>query len=356
MPFKNVEGLWKPVYPKAKLGELISVGDWNIGPGGGRFIPPIRSVLNLAQKAALIKAAGATHMEFHDTEALPKDALEIVKVVGEAGLGIAMCTANLFRRPEFVCGNFGHPNPGIRDAAIKYTEEYIAVGIETFGAWVYVYWNGSNGVNVPLGTDYLGVYEHTAECITEIVRWMIRTYGPERALPFCIEPKPNEPRGWGVPADVGEALAIIAMLPDDVRPFVGLNPETCHSLMNGKRYGMDLGLAKAAGKLFHVHLNGGSGPKFDEDLAFGDNDITVALETMHTLRRANYKGFLGIDVQPMPTDRDDQQAASIERSIRNIKRGLDLADAIDAVVLKEHQFAGDQAEISELVANVITGS
>lgn len=350
---------WKPVYPEGrKLGDVISVGVWNISPGGGRFIPETREQLDLRTVLTLIKQAGATHVEFHDTEALPKDAEAIMAIVNDIGLKVGMCTANLFRRQEFVGGNFSHPNPVIRAAAVNYTKDYIAAAIDVFQAQTYVYWNGSNGICMPLAANYRDLYGHAADCLAEIVEWMVGEYGEDNAIPLCIEPKMNEPPGWGVPADVGEALSIISLLPEELQPFVGLNPETCHSQMAGKRYAMELGLAAAAGKLYHVHLNGGSGaPKFDEDRAFGDIDFGVAVETMFTLREIGYQGLLGLDVQPLPMDTNAQQAASIERSIRNLRRAIACSDRLweHKGELDAARLDGDQGTVSELFTQAVCG-
>lgn len=354
--FQKRGEVWTPAFTTHALGTAFAAGDWNVGPGGGRFIPVMRKELPLAKKAAAIKAAGATHMEFHDTEAMPKDAQQIAKIVHEAGLGIHMATANLFKRKEFVNGNFGCRDPKTRRRAIKYTKDYIATAIEVYRAEVYVYWNGSSGSDVPLGTDYMGAYQRTAECLTEIATWMYKTYGNERAIPICIEPKPNEPRGFNFLADVGEALAVIAMMPKEIQYLVGLNVETCHSQMAGKRFAVELGLAAAAGKLYYIHLNGGSqGPRFDEDRAFGDLDPSIALETVLTLREIGYSSVVGVDVQPLPTDRNDQQAESIARSIRNFQRAMTAAKRIKMTELNALRDAGDQAGIAELFSKAVFG-
>ena len=220
---------------------------------------------------------------------------------------------------------------------------------------MYVYWSGSNGIIVPLGANYLDIYKNTAECLDEIVSWMITEYGPEKALIIAIEPKTNEPPAWSVPADVGEALTIVSMMSPENQPFVGVNPETCHSQIGGKRYAMELGLAMAAGRLFHTHLNGGSGFKFDEDRAFGDIDFGVAVETVITLREGNYCGAIGFDVQPLPSDTDDQQCASVERSVKNLKRAIIIANSVDMEELTSFRWTGDNASIAEWFADAVCG-
>ena len=354
---KNASGEWAPAFKKYDLGEAFAAGIWNIGPGGSRFAPAMRPVLSLEQTLAGMKAVGCTHVEFHDTEAEPADAEPIMTAVLNAGLQVSMCTANLFKRgPEFANGNFGSPVPATRAESVRRTKEYIRTGIEIFDATVYVYWNSSNGYGGPLQVHYKDMFKQTADGLNEVVEWMLGEYGPERALPIAIEPKPNEPVGWGVPADCGETLAIIGLMDPKYRSFVGTNLETCHALMAGKRYAAELGLAAAAEKVFYVHLNGGTGLKFDEDLAFGDNDFGVAVETLYSLQEIAYNNIVGIDVQPLSTDTADQQSTSIARSIRNFRRAHEICNSrIDAAKLNALRATANRAEISEYFASICSG-
>ena len=354
---KNAAGEWTPAYQKYALGEAFAAGIWNIGPGGSRFAPAMRPALSLEETLTHMQQAGCTHVEFHDTEAEPEDAEKIMTAVRNTGLQVSMCTANLFKRgPEFANGNFGSPVPATRAESVRRTKDYIRTGIEVFDAKVYVYWNSSNGYGGPLQVNYKDLFTQTAEGLNEVVQWMVAEYGPERALPVAIEPKPNEPVGWGVPADCGETLAVISLMDPQYRPFVGTNLETCHALMAGKRYAAELGLAAAAGKVFYVHLNGGTGLKFDEDLAFGDNDFGVAVETLYTLQEIGYDNIVAVDVQPLSTDTPDQQPASIVRSIRNFRRAQEVCGTrIDAAELNALRVMANRAEISEYFARVCAG-
>ncbi len=354
---KNEAGQWTPVLPQHALGTAFGAGVWNVAPGGGRFAPAMRPALSLEQTLTELKNAGCTHVEFHDTEAEPEDAEKIMKSVRNAGVEVSMCTANLFKRgPEFANGNMGSPIADTRTEAVRRTKDYIRTGIEVFDASIYVYWNSSNGFGGPLQVNYRDLFQMTADSLSEVVTWMLDTYGPERALPIAIEPKPNEPVSWGAPADCGEVLAIISLMPENLRPFVGTNLETCHSLMAGKRYAAELGLAAAAGKCFYVHLNGGTGLKFDEDLAFGDNDFGVAVETVWTLEEIGYSTVLGIDVQPLNTDTPQQQSASVVRSIRNFRRAHEICRTrIHAEELNALRAKADRAAQSDWFARICSG-
>jgi xylose isomerase len=358
MAFKKDDaGQWTPAFRQYPLGTAFSAGVWNIGPGGGRFAPAMRPPLSVEQTLAELKAAGCTHVEFHDTEAEPEDAEKIMAAVRNTGLEVSMCTANLFKRgPEFANGNFGSAVPATRAESIRRTKNYIRTGIELFNAGVYVYWNSSNGYGGPLQVNYRDVFRMTADGLSEVVSWMLKEYGPERALPIAIEPKPNEPVSWGVPADCGETLAIIGMMPAELRPFVGTNIETCHAMMAGKRFAAELGMAAAADKCFYVHLNAGTGLKFDEDLAFGDADFGVAVETLYTLQEIGYSNVVGIDVQPLNTDTPGQQNASVARSIRNFRRAQRICETrINADELNALRTTANRAALSELFVRVCSG-
>jgi len=354
---KDASGRWRPVFPTYPLGTAFGAGVWNIGPGGGRFAPVMRPVLSLEQTLAALKDAGCTHVEFHDTEAEPEDAEKIMQAVRNTGLQVSMCTANLFKRgPEFASGNFGSPVAETRAESVRRTKNYIRTGIEVFNAGVYVYWNSSNGYGGPLQVNYRDLFRWTADGLSEVVTWMLSEYGPERALPIAIEPKPNEPVSWGVPADCGETLAIIGMMPPELQPFVGTNLETCHAMMAGKRYAAEIGMAAAAGKCFYVHLNAGTGLKFDEDLAFGDADFGVAVETVYTLMEIGYDGVVGIDCQPLNTDTAAQQNASVARSVKNFRRAQEICRTrINAEELNTLRARADRAALSDWFARVSSG-
>jgi xylose isomerase len=354
---KDGSGKWTPALSEFGLGEAFGAGVWNMGTGGSRFAPAMRPALSLEETLVGLKDAGCSHVEFHDTEAEPADAVDIMKAVNNAGMRVSMCTANLFKRgPEFAIGNLGAPVEHTRQEAIRRTKEYISTGIDIFQSEVYVYWNSSNGFGGPLMVNYRDCYAQTAASLDEIVAWMLKTYGPEKSIPICIEPKPNEPVNWGVPADCGETLAIIARMDAAHQAFVGTNIETCHSHMAGKRFAAEIGLAAALDKAWYIHLNSGTGLKYDEDLAFGDNDFGVAVETVWTLQEIGYKHVVGIDCQPLATDTPDQQNASVKRSVKNFLRAQEVCKRIDATELNALRASGDRAGLSDLFARVVSGT
>lgn len=348
---KNSNGIWAPVLPTGRLDKLVVVGVWNSNQGGGRFAPVMRDELDLAQKARLFKKAGAWGMEFHNTDVTIPELAQAAHILREEGLVLYMVTANLFKaRPEYAQGNFTAANPSIRWQAIQDTLDYIVAGKE-HGAQIAVCWNASAGLDVPLALHYANAYYYFAWCLAEVIKWQISYEKEKEVLPLLIEP-----RSYCIPADVGEAQAIISLMPLELQQFVGFNPETCNSQLAGKRFAIELGLACALGKNWYGHLNGGTGLKFDEDRAFGDGDFGVAVETVYTLIHDNgYEYPIGLDVQPLNTDSNTQQAASVERSIRNLRRAMIAADRINPCELNKLREAGNQAEIAELFAAAVSG-
>ena len=361
MGFKKKEsGVWVPSHlDQFELGEAISVGDWNVGPGGGRFIPMVRSELTLAGRLQAIRDAGATHIEFHSTEAPAKELKKIKQIVTDLGLNVGMVTANLFKgRPKYANGNFGHPDPKIRALAVKDTKEYINFGV-AIGAPVYVYWNGSNGLRVRQGVPYTDLIKWTADSINQILHWMWDTH-KENSLAFAIENKPNEPTQWSYPETAGDVIQICQMVDEPVRHLVGGNPEVCHEIMSGSNYALTLARLHVMGKLFHVHLNGATGKQmFDEDLPFGAGDVMTALETVWQLKELKYRGLVGFDVQPRPTDTDAQYAESVKQSIGRFHNLLgaitDLSDP-DRRRFLGYQAKGNNAEIDKFFFDLLTGN
>ncbi len=363
--FTKVNDRWIPVQNSDdQFGVLYSAGIWNVGTGGGRFTAPMRKELTFAKKLRALQEAGITHVELHDTDIgftnldIPlKNAKKLMRIIRDEGLEVSMVTANLFSRREFINGNFGSLNSKVYRSAIDYTKRMIRLGHEEFHAIRYVYWNGSQGTNCRCGQNPVEMFTRIAQCIQEIVAWEIEEYGREDHLGFAIEPKPNEPAGWGAPADVGQALAIRSMLPTDLQDFVGVNPEYCHATMAGLNPSHEIGLAAACKSLFWVHLNGSTNsPKFDEDRPFGVDNMNAALESVLALKQAGYAFPIGFDVQPYQTDSNDQQAASVAISIRNFQRCMTIIDERLNIEDLEHlQYVGDNQAIEELLNAAITG-
>ncbi|MDP2918105.1 MAG: TIM barrel protein [bacterium] len=338
--FLKKEGEEKMLIRKYELGTAFSVGVWNIGPGGSRFSAPTRSELTMGEKLHLLKGAGATHIEAHNTDIAGIGAKAFAKLLAEEGLGWGMYTPNLFSgRPEYATGALDSPIQEVRHMAINDFIDVVNVAVE-YDVDLVVFWNGMAGYNMTMEKDHVTHLGYLRDGLSEVVEWTRSRHG-RKARRIAIEPKPNEPRNYMYLGTVGDALALIATLPREISRYLGVNPETAHSIMAGLDYCQDISLAMLSDKLFHVHLNDQNGPRYDQDYGFGDINVAKAFETVSLLVEHKYTGLVGFDVQPLPSDTDEQQVATVERSIQTFKDLLGLWTCMDI---------GDKNKLQELRA------
>jgi xylose isomerase len=90
--------------------------------------------------------------------------------------------------------------------------------------------------------------------------------------------------------------------------MVGINPEVGHEQMAGLNYAHGIAQALWQGKLFHIDLNGQTGPKYDQDLIFGHGDLLNAFATVDLLEHGGpdggpaYDGPRHFDYKPLRTE------------------------------------------------------
>jgi xylose isomerase len=110
-------------------------------------------------------------------------------------------------------------------------------------------------------------------------------------------------------------LAFIATL--DHPDMVGVNPETAHIKMAGLNPYHEFAQALDAGKLFDIHLNGQKPLRFDQDLAFGSDELKEAFLTAKLLTDHQYQGTVGFDAHSYRTESDPWDF--VERNMRTYK-------------------------------------
>jgi sugar phosphate isomerase/epimerase len=137
---------------------------------------------------------------------------------------------------------------------------------------------GREGAESHAGKDVRAALDRYREGLDLLAQYVAdQGYG----LRFAIEPKPNEPRGDILLPTVGHALAFIEML--EHREMAGVNPEVGHEQMAGLNFAHGIAQALWHGKLFHIDLNGQTGPRFDQDLIFGHGDLLNAFALVDLL-------------------------------------------------------------------------
>lgn len=292
--------------------DRFSFGLWTVGWNAvDPFGTATRPVLDPWVYTAKLGEIGAWGITFHDNDVFDFDALDadrrarVLKVkeaADAAGLVIEMVTTNTFTHPVFKDGGLTNNDRSIRRFGLRKILRNVDLAAE-LGASTFVMWGGREGSEYDSSKDLNAAFDRYREGLDTVAGYIKEQgYG----LRIGLEPKPNEPRGDIFLPTVGHALALIAQL--DNGDIVGLNPEVGHEQMAVLNYTHALGQALNAGKLFHIDLNGQSGPKYDQDKVFGHGDLSSAFFTVDLLENGfpgggpRYDGPRHFDYKPSRTE------------------------------------------------------
>jgi len=272
----------------------FTFGLWTVGnPGRDPFGMPTRHTISPVQIADLLGEVGAYGVNFHDNDLIPIDATpaeaaqikkDFKKAVKDNGLVVPMATTNLFSDPAFKDGAFTSNNAKIRAYAIQKTMRAMDLGAE-FGAKIYVFWGGREGVESDATKNPVEAIKRFREAINFLCEYSIsQKYGYK----FAFEAKPNEPRGHIYFAVTGSYLALIPTL--DHPEMCGVNPEVAHEHMAGLNFVHHVAQAIEMGKLFHIDLNDQEFGRYDQDFRFGSANLKHAFFLVKLLEDTKYNG------------------------------------------------------------------
>ena len=278
--------------PDKKL--KFTFGLWTVGnPGRDPFGLPTRPVLDVAQICELLGDVGAYGVNFHDNDLIPIDATpseadaikkSFRKGLKDNNLVVPMATTNLFSDPVFKDGAFTSNNAGVRAYAVQKTMRAMDLGAE-FGAKIYVFWGGREGVESDATKNPVEAIKRFREAINFLSEYSIdQGYNYK----FAFEAKPNEPRGHIYFAVTGSYLALIPTL--DHPEMCGVNPEVAHEHMAGLNFVHQVAAALEAGKLFHIDLNDQEFGRYDQDFRFGSVNLKHAFFLVKLLEDYKYNG------------------------------------------------------------------
>jgi len=276
--------------PKMKF----TFGLWTVGnPGRDPFGLPTRPVISPVQIADMLGEVGAFGVNFHDNDLIPIDATaqdaaqikkDFKKALKDNGLVVPMATTNLFSDPAFKDGAFTSNNASIRAYAIQKTMRAMDLGAE-FGAKIYVFWGGREGVESDATKDPVEAIKRFREAINFLCEYSIQQ---RYQYKFAFEAKPNEPRGHIYFAVTGSYLAFIPTL--DHPEMCGVNPEVAHEHMAGLNFVHQVAAALESRKLFHIDLNDQEFGRYDQDFRFGSVNMKHAFFLVKLLEDYGYNG------------------------------------------------------------------
>lgn len=272
----------------------FTFGLWTVGNvGRDPFGLPTRPQLSVGQICDLLGEVGAYGVNFHDNDLIPIDASpaqadaikrEFRKGLKDNGLVVPMATTNLFGEPVFKDGAFTSNNAKIRAYAIRKTMQAMDLGAE-FGAKIYVFWGGREGVETDAAKNPVEAIKRFREAMDFLAEYSVdQGYGYK----FAFEAKPNEPRGHIYFAVTGSYLALIPTLkrPD----LFGVNPEVAHEHMAGLNFVHQVAAALEVKKLFHIDLNDQEFGRYDQDFRFGSANLKHAFFLVKLLEDHKYNG------------------------------------------------------------------
>ena len=291
---------------KPKPEDKFTFGLWTVGNRGrDPFGAEVRGSKTPAELVYLLGEVGAYGVNFHDNDLLPIDATpaeadkikkEFRKALEVTGLKVPMATTNLFYDPIFKDGAFTSNDPKVRAYATQKTMKAIDLGVE-FGAKVYVFWGGREGVETDASKSAVEAIHRNREAMNFLCNYVL---DKKYDLKLALEAKPNEPRGDIYNATTGHMLAFINTL--DHPEMVGVNPEVAHEHMSGLNFMHGVAQAWDAGKLFHIDLNDQYPGRYDQDLRFGSRDLKAAFFLVKFLEDVGYQGSRHFDAHAYRTE------------------------------------------------------
>ncbi|MCP2165444.1 xylose isomerase [Goodfellowiella coeruleoviolacea] len=299
----------------------FSFGLWTVGwQGVDPFGVATRDPLDPVETVHKLAELGAYGVTFHDDDLIPFGAAEddrerriaaFRKALDETGLVVPMATTNLFAHPVFKDGGLTANDRDVRRFALRKILRNLDLAAE-LGAHTYVLWGGREGSESPAAKDVRAALDRYAEGLN-----VLCAYVKERGynIRFALEPKPNEPRGDILLPTIGHALAFISEL--EHSEMVGLNPEVGHEQMAGMSVVHGYAQALWHGKLFHIDLNGQTGPRYDQDFRFGNGDVKSAFFLVDLLEHGGYDGPRHFDFKPARTEDYSGVWASAAGCMRN---------------------------------------
>ena len=316
----------------------FTAGPWNVHEGNETFGPGNRKSIPFEEKVAKFAEIGLSAVQFHDDDAVPDLSLNEKQTLDYARDVKALLDKHGLAA-EFVAPRLWfdyHTNDGGFTASLKEDREYAL-------------WRARRSCDIAkvLGTDKIvlwlareGTLCAESKSPVEMTRNLIDafnhilTYREDARI--LVEPKPNEPIDRSISGTAGHALAIGAQTVDPSR--VGLCIETAHSVLAGLDPANDMGFALALGKLWSVHLNDQNGCRYDQDKAFGVENLRNAFNQVKVLYENNYGEngeYVGLDVKAMRTQKDDDCYRHLINSKRTFELLLEKVKKFDYEFQKE---------------------
>jgi xylose isomerase len=317
----------------------FSAGPWNVSEGADAFGPEVRKTIPFGKKIETFKKIGLDAVQFHDDDAVPEmndltetqiraRARETKKILENNGMVAEFVAPRLWMDPHTVDGGFTSNSKTDREFALWRAYRSIDIANE-LGCDKIVLWLAREGT---LCAESKNTIEGVKQIIDSINKML--QYDPK--IKVLIESKPNEPIDRSFCGTMGHVMAVSSATVDPSR--VGGLLESAHAILAGLDPANEIAFGLAFGKLWGVHLNDQNGMKYDQDKAFGVENLRQAFNQIKVLAENNYGQhgeYIGLDVKAMRTQKDDVCYRHLENSLKIAKMLEEKVSKFDYAFQKE---------------------
>jgi xylose isomerase len=317
----------------------FSAGPWNVSEGADAFGPEVRKTIPFGKKVETFKKIGLDAVQFHDDDAVPEmndltetqiraRARETRKILENNGMVAEFVAPRLWMDPHTVDGGFTSNSKTDREFALWRAYRSIDIANE-LGCDKIVLWLAREGT-------LCAESKNTIEGVKQIIDAINKMLQYDPKIKVLIESKPNEPIDRSFCGTMGHVMAVSSATVDPSR--VGGLLESAHAILAGLDPANEIAFGLAFGKLWGVHLNDQNGMKYDQDKAFGVENLRQAFNQIKVLAENNYGQhgeYIGLDVKAMRTQKDDVCYRHLENSLKIAKMLEEKASKFDYAFQKE---------------------
>lgn len=281
---------------------------------------------------------GVTGVELVGTwDIRPQNVEEMSLILNDLKLKCVSVIPNLFSQSIWARGAFVSLDFVVRRRAIDVILETCELALKLKCNLVNI-WNGQDGYDYPLQSDY----HHARDWLAEGVRECVERF-PE--IRFSLEYKMKEPRTHSYLARMADTLLVCNEIGSS---NLGVTIDVGHSFLAYENVAEAVVLAKRNGdRLFHMHFNDNF-RAWDDDMIVGSVHTIEYIELLYWLDRIGYQGWYSMDQYPYRED----ACAALSESLAWLQAMQDKVDVyrgrIDTLLEQ-----GDATKTSALLRQMI---
>lgn len=301
----------------------FSVGPWNVHEGSDAFGPDVRESIPFEEKIKKFAEMGFSAIQFHDDDAVPNmneltdeeiksEARKVKVLLEQYGLKAEFVAPRLWEDDHTHDGGFTSASQTDRDFAMWRAYRSIDIANE-LGCDKIVLWLAREGTLCYESKDPVENVNLLVESINKMLAY-------DSKIKVLIEPKPNEPIDRSFCPTMGHVMGVSAKSDDPSR--VGGLLESAHAILAGLDPANEMAFALAFDKLWGVHLNDQNGMKYDQDKAFGAENLRQAFNQVRVLVENGFGEngeYIGLDVKAMRTQKLGDSYRHLANSMKVVK-------------------------------------